>query len=113
MQKEYGPKGFQALGAGFNDGAMQLVPSFVKQYGLTFPVGATDRLSVYQYLQQSMMAPGYVPLIVFIDKAGMIRAQYSGDHAFFQNEEKSMREMIEKLLKEGAAPKKASAASKK
>jgi hypothetical protein len=48
----------------------------------------------------------YVPILVFIDRKGMIRYQYTGDDPFFQNQEKNVRETIEQLLKEPVPMKK-------
>jgi len=46
-----------------------------------------------------------VPFVVFIDRQGVIRAQYTGvDEAFFDNQqEQHMRDEVEKLLNEGGA----------
>ena len=45
-----------------------------------------------------------VPLLAFIDRTGVIRAQYSGvDTNFFDDDmDKHIREEVDKLLKEGA-----------
>jgi hypothetical protein len=52
-----------------------------------------------------------MPQMVFIDRQGTIRAQYSGDDKFFaEDQEKHIREQIETLLKEKKA---AAPASKK
>jgi hypothetical protein len=45
-----------------------------------------------------------VPQLVFIDRKGVIRAQYAGNDPFFKDEERNVRAQIEGLLKEGAAP---------
>jgi hypothetical protein len=43
--------------------------------------------------------------MVFIDRKGVIRAQYPGSDKFYENEEANMRKEIEALLKEpGGAP---------
>ncbi|HWR49830.1 MAG TPA: TlpA disulfide reductase family protein [Bryobacteraceae bacterium] len=99
MYKEYGPKGFQPIGIAFNDMAALLVPDYVKQLGLTFPVGVAPRDDVKAYLVETFQ---YVPIMVFIDKNFTIRGQYVGDHEFFKNEEANMRATIEMLLKEQA-----------
>jgi len=52
-----------------------------------------------------------VPQLVFIDRTGVIRAQYSGVDPFFSNEEANMRAEVEKLLSEPVA--KAAAGKKK
>ena len=101
LQNQYGSKGFQALGAAFNEMAAQLVPSFLTQFHPTFPVGYAPRASVLEYLQTPSNFPLSVPVLVFIDKKGIIRSQHmGGDDPFFKDQEKSMRAELEALLKE-------------
>jgi hypothetical protein len=40
-----------------------------------------------------------VPILVFIDKRGMIRSQYIGDEKFLAHQEVSIRAEIDKMLK--------------
>jgi hypothetical protein len=93
----------QVLAAAFNPMANMLVPDFVKQFQPAFPVGYAERLDVLGYLDHSEQLQMYVPVLVFIDRAGMIRHQYFGDDTFQQNQEKNMRDTIESLLKEPPA----------
>ncbi len=108
LQKEYGPRDFQTLAVAFNPMAAMLVPDFIKKTGVTFPVGADTTESVYAYLDRSTTLRTYVPIMVFIDRKGIIRSQYLGDdEGFLANPEKRIRNSIEPLLKEparGAAP---------
>jgi peroxiredoxin len=106
MSKEYGAKGFQALGVAFNDFANVLVPDYIKQLGLTFPVGSGGRDEVLTFLQQPVMERFYVPQLLFLDRKGVIRAQYPGGDRFFEKEEVNMRAQIESLLKESSVSKK-------
>lgn len=102
MQDEYGPKGFQALGVATNDMAHMLVPDYVKNFGLRFPVGFAPREQAHEFLQHPMMLIMYVPQLVFLDRKGTIRAQHAGGSDFFKEEEKNVRAKIEELLKEPA-----------
>ncbi len=105
MYQEYGPRGFQPIGVAFNDMAMMLVPDYVKNLGLTFPVGVGAREAVLDFLQHSPIMRMLVPQLVFVDRKGIIRAQYSADDPFFTDKEKNMRTQIEALLAEsGSAP---------
>ena len=106
IQKEYRPRGVQTLAVAFNDMAMMLVPGFISKTGVSFPVGYDARDSVFSYLQRSLTIQTYVPIMVFIDRQGMIRGQYIGDDKFFEDREKNIRNMIETLLKAPAATKK-------
>ena len=104
LQKEYGPKGIQVLGAAFNDDARGLVPAFNQQYVKgAFPMGYLERNTVLQFLELPVMAQFYVPILVFIDKKGHIQSQHIGDEEFFRNQEVSIRAEIEKLLAAPAA----------
>jgi len=49
-----------------------------------------------------------MPILAFIDRQGIIRAQYEGDDKFFSEDrqEKNLIDKIEELLKPAAPPKK-------
>jgi hypothetical protein len=101
MLAAYGSRGFQPLGAAINEGAQNLVPGYVYNLKLAFPVGVTSQEMAYDYLKVNPNSgPLYMPTLVFIDRKGNIRAQYNGDNAFFKDEEKNIRDMIESLLAE-------------
>jgi thiol-disulfide isomerase/thioredoxin len=104
IQKEYAAKGVQVLGAAFNDDARGLVPAFSQQYVKgAFPMGSLERNTVLEFLQLPVMAQFYVPILVFVDKAGHIQSQHIGDEDFFRNQETSIRAEIEKILAKPAA----------
>lgn len=104
MQKVYGEfsgQGFACLGAAINDGARQMLLQFMISTGAQYPVGVADRDKAYAFLQADPNSgPIYMPQLVFIDRAGIIRAQYGGTDNFFLEEEKNVRESVEKLLKD-------------
>jgi peroxiredoxin len=101
MQDEYGSRGFQALGVATNEMAHMLVPDYVKNFGLRFPVGFAPREQAHEFLQHPMMLIMYMPQLVFIDRKGTIRSQNTGGSDFFKDEEKNIRAKIEELLKDG------------
>lgn len=104
LYAEYGAKGFQPVGAAINDGAENLVPGFIYNLGLKYPVGVTNRDMAYDYLRVNPnTGPVYMPTLVFIDRKGNIRGQYSGDNEFFKNEEQNIRAMLDALLAEGGS----------
>jgi len=104
LQKEYGPRGFQPLAVAWNDMSKMLVPDFVKEFHVTFPVGYADRNTVNTYLQNPPDEALHVPQIVFIDRKGMIRMQSLPRNDGATGAEANVRGMIEKLLAEKAAP---------
>jgi peroxiredoxin len=101
LYREYGPRGFQPVAVAFNPMAILLVPEFVKQFQVTFPVGFSVPETVHQFLDVPVTRRLMVPQLLFIDRKGVIRAQSPalGDEKFYQ--ESSVRAMIEKLLNEG------------
>src|ERR1700676_3281493 len=108
VQKEYASRGFQALGSAFNETAAQLLPAFLAQFHPNFPVGYSARPTVLEFLQVPSNMPLSVPVLVFVDKKGIIRSQHMGsDDPFFKDQEKSMRAELEALLKERARAKRA------
>lgn len=107
MQREYGPRGFQVLASAIEDMAAMNLPDFIKRFQPPFPVGFNDRNPVLEYLHHPAMFRLMMPQLVFIDRTGMIRAQYSGEDKFFaDDQEKNLREQIESLLKEGQSAQK-------
>jgi thiol-disulfide isomerase/thioredoxin len=100
IQQEYGPKGVQVLSGCFNDNAANLVGDFNKSYVHdAFPVGWDDRLSVLEYLKLGPSTPFFVPILVFVDRKGVIRSQYIGDETYLKDPNKSIRASLDELLK--------------
>jgi peroxiredoxin len=99
---ELAPKGFAVVEAAMNDNPD--IPSFISLFKVPFPVGTATVLEALDYVQWPKTKRPLVPFVVFIDRNGVIRAQYTGvDEAFFDNQqEQHMRDEVEKLLNEGA-----------
>ncbi len=114
IQKDLGPKGFQPLAVAWNEGAKESIPAFVEKFGIKYPVGYSEWTPIMNYMGFSVMDRPVTPLVVVIDKKGIIRAQTPADGDGKLQNEKRLRELIENLLKEGSAAKSpATAASKK
>jgi thiol-disulfide isomerase/thioredoxin len=113
IQNEYGPKGFQALGAAFNEADNGMVTNYIAQYKVGFPIGPVGRDTVLSFLGFSLMDRLVVPQIVLIDKKGQIREQTEANPSAPMplQDEAHLRSMIEKLLSEGAGGKAAPATS--
>ncbi len=100
----------------FNDGAQQLLPEFIERFKPPFPMGFNDRAAVLGFLQRSVMDMQrfYVPQMVFIDRRGMIRAEYPGESEFFQGDTpRKIRAELDKLLSAAPAASKKSVPKKK
>jgi peroxiredoxin len=107
LYSELGPKGFQPLAVAVNPMAIMLVPDFVRDYHVNFPVGASEQPPALSFLKIGPADRWVVPQLAIIDRKGNIRAQtpYNGDEKL-QNEG-HVRQLIEGLLNEGAKPVKA------
>ena len=99
LQAALSGRGVQFVEAAIDRNAAPLVPGFIKSYQPNFPVGASSYDTAVAYLQHPATAIMHVPSLVFIDRQGMIRAQYDGADAFFSgDQEKNIRDQINSLL---------------
>jgi len=99
LQKEYGPRGFQAFGVAANDTAKASLADFMRLQ-LGFPVGYLDQTTTMQVFDFKRDDHPFVPLYLFVDKTGKVRFQYGAQDDFFKNEEKNTRLLVEALLKQ-------------
>jgi len=82
------------------------LPGFIQRFQPNFPIGTAASDAALKYLQWPQDQRPLVPLMVLIDRQGMIRAQYSGlDEKFFDDQQdQHIREAVEKLLAERPTP---------
>jgi peroxiredoxin len=101
IYKDLAPKGFEVVEAALNQNPD--IPSFVSQFGAPFPVGTAGVQQALDYVQWPKDKRPLVPFVVFIDRKGVIRSQYTGvDESFFDaQQEQHMRDEALKLLSEG------------
>jgi peroxiredoxin len=101
-QNELDKQGLQVIACAIERDAPQNVPGFIQKFRPPFPVGYnTDPGAVLAYLQHPPAEVPYMPMLVFIDRQGMIRAQYEGRDPFVLDEtkqEQNLRARIEELL---------------
>ena len=104
IQQEYASKGVQVIGAVFNPSANVDLPAFTHTFAKNlFPIGLASEEKVVAFVQHP---PGihYIPMIVFIDKHGVIRAQHLGidDAAFFGEavEVQNIKSELDKIIKQ-------------
>ena len=104
LYTEYGARGFQPLGVAFNEMSHMLVPDFVRDFGVKYPIGYSKREPVHDFLGISPDQAMHVPQIVFIDRNGMIRQQSLPRGDSQTATEQNMRKMVETLLSEKVTP---------
>jgi peroxiredoxin len=102
IYKDLAPKGFDVVEAALNQNPD--IPGFLTQFKPPYPVGTASVQEALDYVQFPKDKRPLVPFVVFIDRKGVIRAQYTGaDETFFDDQqEQHMREEAGKLLSEGA-----------
>lgn len=114
LQQEYAPKGVQMLGVVVNAEANVELPNFRAVFARNmFPIGMSTDPITREFLQHP---PGisYFPMMVFIDKQGVIRAEHLGatDGPFFEEktEVQNIRGELDNIIKQPtiqlSAPKK-------
>ncbi len=57
----------------------QRFPDFIKRFKPNFPVGTISRDFMANYAQITPMMRVFVPVMFFIDRKGVIQAQYFGE----------------------------------
>lgn len=100
---EMKPKGVQMAAIAFNDNAAMLVPGFIRDHGVMFPVGSAKQETVLDFLGFSVMDRYVVPQIAVIDRKGMIRAQSGPSGDANLQDMAFLRNLINNLASEGAA----------
>jgi len=110
IQRDYAAKGVQVLGAVWDQTAAQNLKPFITAFASGYPVGSSNNNAVLQFLNQPANDPPFVPIVVMIDKAGMIRnihmvtgdTQNGPEEKFFQAADASIRAELDKMLKGSA-----------
>ncbi len=105
IAQEYAPKGVQVQGVAVNDEVdVAGVAKFIRDFKLNFPVGKGNKDQALAFLQHSVMRSFYFPGLVFVDRNGMIQAQYSGADPFTgANQDQNIRKQLDKMLGSGGA----------
>lgn len=99
IAKEYAGKPVQIVGCFFNDAAPNTLPGFIQRFQPAFPVGYANRAPVTEYLSWSLLKPLYVPHMVFLDRRGIVRADYPGESDFMRDPATNVRKELDELLK--------------
>ena len=100
FQREFGPRGFQAIDVAVNDNADLLVENFAKDFQVNFPVGWVLRDQMISFMGWTS-SYFVVPQQVMIDRKGYIRYQtpQKEDETWDKlMKEDAIRQHIEELL---------------
>ena len=100
LQKEFGPQGFQMVAAAVNLSAKTDVAPFAERYKVGFPMGYLDHAEFNKIADVGSDQRPFVPIVIFIDRAGVVRFQYFGNEPVMKDEEKSLRAIVGGLVKQ-------------
>jgi len=104
LQNEFGPRGFQAVGAAVDpiDKLPYLIGAFVNRYRPGFPIGYLIKQDeIMSLLGLPPDARPFAPMLMFIDHTGTVRYQYYGrDKAIFGENYGNLRLIVENLLRQ-------------
>jgi thiol-disulfide isomerase/thioredoxin len=103
IAKDYEPKGIAFIETAVDPMSSLRIPDFVKQLGVTFPVGYNEQSYAAKFMGVGPNDPMMMPQLIFIDKAGMIRVILPGDDPGMERgiQEKTIRDTIDKVIREG------------
>jgi peroxiredoxin len=98
IQKDLGPKGLQVIGAAGDPNAKYMLPIFVQRYRPAFPIGFIEKEAIIKVADVPEGMRPVVPILLFIDRWGMVREQYYGDHPVVKNGEPAIRALANAML---------------
>jgi Redoxin len=103
IQKDYANRNVQILATAIEPMSSLHIPDFQKTFAPAFPVGYNDQAYVATFLGRAPNGPMMMPQLAFVDRNGVIRAQYAGDDPALNKDiqERSLREALEKTIKAG------------
>jgi len=103
IQQDYAARGVQVLESAIDSMSALRLPDFVARTKASFPVGYNDAGYATRFLGYGDADPMYAPQIVFIDRNGMIRAQFGGDDPRLLKDvqDKTLRDTLDGILKTG------------
>jgi peroxiredoxin len=104
LQKDYGPRGFQAVAISLDPNAAAVKP-FVERYRFPYPVGHLDSEQAIKLMDLKETAHPVCPYIMFVDWQGSVRFQYPGDAPIFASGEKNLGQIADGLLRQAAEKK--------
>ncbi len=87
-----------------------MAAQFVKEFNVGFPVGYATRDQVVSYLGLSVLDRWVVPQVAIIDKKGNIVAQSAATGSPELQEPGSLRNILDKVVKESSASSKGASA---
>jgi hypothetical protein len=99
LQQDLGPQGLQVVAAAGDLNGRYLIGPFVARYRPPYPVGYIDKDAIIKLADVPQGVRPMAPIILFIDRWGMVRQQFYGNDTIFKDAGKSLRYMCQGAMK--------------
>lgn len=102
LENEFGPRGFQVIGAAVDEKAPYLIGPFTQRYKPNFPIGYLNKQDeIVHLLDYAPDASPAAPILFFVDHVSTVRFQYTGrDTAVFGANNDNLRLIVANLLRQ-------------
>jgi peroxiredoxin len=101
IQKDYAIRGVQVLETALDQAAPLRIADFRRVLKTVFPVGYNTPDEAVKFMGYPPGAPVLMPVIVFIDRYGIIRAQFDSEDKAMQNQDKNLRLTLDQGMTPG------------
>lgn len=98
LEKQFAPRGLQVIGAAGDPNAKFLLGPFIQRYRPGFPVGYIEKDAIIKVAEVPPNVRPVVPILMFIDKWGMVREQYYGDHPVIKNGGPALKALTQAMV---------------
>lgn len=104
MAPQYTARGLEIVAVAIEQDAAKNLPGFISTVKPPFPMGYnTDQKTILDFIQHPPSQMLLMPVLVFIDAKGMVRAQYEGNSPFMaeDKQEENLRKELDSLTAAG------------
>lgn len=98
IQRDLGPKGLQVVAAAGDPNGQYLLDPLTQRYRPLFPLGFIEKDEIIKVAEVPPNVRPVVPIVIFIDRWGMVREQFYGDSPVMQGGEGSLRALARGVM---------------
>jgi thiol-disulfide isomerase/thioredoxin len=105
IQQEYGRRGVQVVAGTVGQAGTADLADFAQKFSPAFPIGAMDQNGVNSFGEYGMQRRTFYPMAFFIDKTGVVQAQFMGGESLFEGDPlTNVRAVLDRLLATSGQP---------
>jgi len=106
IQRDYADRGVQVIETAIDAMASLHLADFQKKFQPEFPRGYDELRYAMKFIAWPDTEAMFAPQLIFIDRTGIIRAQFGGDNPALDKalQDATLRAALDKTLREGGAP---------